>query len=195
MKLFTQHLSPESLAALQILEKSTIQSIISESCDINIGSSILTVQSISIQVNSECFIIIKNDWADTPLQAIDYYFLSADISSSPKNIFYEPNRERLGYNYKNDHTILHLGSERRIAQIEILEDYQKESLEEVQYDAGILITLFDGLQIAIVREQSITGFLEIAHTMEDIKRLTSELKVRLTPRFQHDQFHIHRTII
>ncbi|HEU4951987.1 MAG TPA: hypothetical protein VFT46_08530 [Holophagaceae bacterium] len=177
---YRQHLSEESLEALSVLSESKIQSVLSHSCDIEAGSSILTVVSLSIPIGKRKFLIIENDWADTPRDWINYYFLSARIATSPANIWYESEPGRGGANYKGDHLTLHLGAQNQVARIDVLSAVEMGSRESVHYDAGLLITREDGLKLAIVRQESITGFLRIAYEARDITELTAGLIIRVS---------------
>lgn len=181
---FQQHLSQESLDALSVLLDSRIQSVISHDCDIDAGSSILTVASLSIPIGKSRFVIIENDWADTPKNCIDYYFLSARTAPNPLNIHYEPESGPGGSNYKADHLSLHLGAQAQVTKIDVLFATEIGSEESVCYDAGLVLTREDGLRLAIVRQESISGFLHIAHTEPDIAALTASLEVRLSLVFQ-----------
>ncbi|MBT2867787.1 hypothetical protein JQK19_11095 [Chromobacterium violaceum] len=180
MQNYQQHLSQESLDALSTLLDSKIQSVISHFCDIDAGSSILTVTSLSIPIGKAKFIIIDNDWADTPKNYINYYFLSIRIAANPSNIHYEPEPAPGGANYKADHLSLHLGAQAQVKRIDVLSASEVGPEESVDYDAGLLITREDGLRLAIVRQESISGFLQIAHTETEITTLTTGLDMRLS---------------
>ena len=180
MQDYQQHLSQESLDALSALLDSKIQSVLSHDCDIDAGSSILTVVSLSIPIGKARFVIIENDWADTPKNYIDYYFLSARTAPDPLNIHYEPEPGPGGSNYKADHLSLHLGAQAQVTRVDVLSATEVGSEESAYYDAGLVITREDGLRLAIVRQESISGFLHIAHAEPDIAALTTGLKVRMS---------------
>ncbi len=86
MKSFTALIDKESEKALRELAKSQVQFLFSPSADLNYGSSLITVQNVSIQIGPKRFVIIENDWADTPKEWHDYYILKARISDQPKDI-------------------------------------------------------------------------------------------------------------
>lgn len=180
MKEFSQHLDPVSLDALVALSGSKIQSLLSHDGGIDAGSALITVASISIPMGPDRFLVLENDWADTPQECINYFFLSARIATAPKNIFYNPRPGPGGTCYQSDHLSLHLGSAASVERIGILCATDRGSAESVSYDAGLLIARCDGLEVAIVRQQSIAAFLQIAHTKQDIARVTAGLEVRLT---------------
>lgn len=178
MKEFCQHMDEASIEALSVLLGSNIQSLFSPDCDIDVGSALITVPSVSIPIGPEKFIVLDSDWTDTPEEWINYFFLSARVASAPKDIFYDPNPGPGGANYKADHLSFHLGPTASVQSIEILCATETGLEESVSYDAGLLITRRDGLKFAIVRQQSITAFLQIAHTDQDIARVTTGLDVR-----------------
>jgi len=180
-KLFTQHLDQDSSAALDLLAHSNIQTLMSRWCDVEAGSSILTVSSVSIPLLDGRFVVIKNDWADTPKDALDYYFLSARITSAPHDISFNPHPKPGEANFIGDHLSLNLGAAAQVKKIDVLALEEKSSEEAVHYDAGLLITREDGLKVAVVRAaDSITGFLRIGHKGNDVKDLLSGLNVRLS---------------
>jgi hypothetical protein len=67
-----------------------------------------------------------------------------------------------------------------VERIDVLCATERGAAESVSYDAGLLMTRCDGLAVAIVRQQSIAAFLQIAHTKQDIARVAAGLDVRLT---------------
>ncbi|MDP2305631.1 MAG: hypothetical protein Q8P18_06360 [Pseudomonadota bacterium] len=178
MKLFSQQLDEESERAFEALSRSEIHTVLSASCEIRAGGSVLTVGSISIQIEPERFVVIENDWSDTPIEGIDYYFLSARIASSPKGIYFNPNWRPGGVGYHADHMSLNLGPLSRVARVDILEYCDEGTDESVRHDAGLLITRADGLVLSITREETISGNLEIAHRPEEIARAVSGLTLR-----------------
>ena len=174
----TQRLDEESEKALALLARCKIQTLMSESSDVQVGSSILEVVSVSIQLDKKRFVVIESDWDDTSEEWLDFHCLSVRISGTPKNIRYNPKPPKNGGNYRFDHLSLHLGAEAPVATIEVLEASETGEKESVVYDAGLLITRQDGLRLAIVRAESILGSLQIAHTPMDIRVLTDGLAVR-----------------
>ncbi|WP_185814677.1 hypothetical protein [Xanthomonas sp. SS] len=180
MKEFRQHMDEASIEALNVLLGSRIQSLISPDCDLDLGSTLITVASISIPIGPERFIVLENEWTDTPEEWINYFFLSARIATAPKDIFYDPNPGPGGAKYKADHLRFHLGPRENLERVDVLCATEAGSVESVSYDAGLIITMRDGLKFAIVRQQSIAALLQIAHTEQDIARATAGLDVRCT---------------
>ena len=74
VKQYIQQLSEASCEALQLCVGQPIQSVMAPSADLRLGSSTVTTQSVSIRVGVREFLVIENDWADTPVEYHDYYF-------------------------------------------------------------------------------------------------------------------------
>jgi len=178
MKEFQGSLDQESIQALSSLLHKNIQTIYSCNSAIEYGSSIITVNTLSIPIGKK-FLIVNNDWADTPSEGVDYYFLSVRLSNKPHQIFYDPNPGPNQGHFKPDHLSLNLGPLLPVIKIEIFSYSEVGSEECVKYDAGLMLTRSDGRRIAIIREKSITGFLQIAHTEENIMKITKGLNVRV----------------
>ena len=67
----------------------------------------------------------------------------------------------------------------KVNKVSVLEDEYAGAKESVLYDAGLLIEQDNGNKVAIVRQESISGFLEIAHSKSDVESLTKDLRIRL----------------
>ena len=178
MKIYRQQYSDQSIAALEDLVGSEIGSILSPWCDIDYGSSLLLTSHLSIGLEPRKFLILENDWSDTPIEYHDYYFMEAKIANVPLDInVKDEGNEHL--TYITDHITLRLGGNSVVNRVSVLEDEYIGEKEGVLYDAGILIEQDNGNKVAIIRQESITGFFEIAHSKSDIESLTKDLKVRV----------------
>ncbi|EGI76020.1 hypothetical protein [Hylemonella gracilis] len=177
----SQRFDLESESALKQLAGAEIHTLLSESCDIAIGESLLEVMSVSIPIfGGRSFIVIESDWADTPKDWLDYHLLSVRVAKAPRGIYYNHNAPKGGVNYRSDHLSIRLGAVARVSSIQILEAFEQGASESVVYDAGLIVTRSDGLRFAIVRAQSIRGSLNVAHAPRDIEQLTQGLAVRWT---------------
>ncbi|WP_374539251.1 hypothetical protein [Chitinimonas taiwanensis] len=176
----SQRFDIESETALRMLASSEIQTLLSESCEIRIGESILEVMSISIPIGGGKFIVIESNWADTPNDWLDYHLLSVRVANAPRSIYYSDKPPKNGANYRLDHLSVHLGEVARVSSIQILEASDQSVSDSVVYDAGLLVTRVDGLRFAIVRTDSIIGALNIAHRPQDIEQITRGLAARAT---------------
>jgi len=179
MKSFTELIDKESEKALRELAKSQVQFLFSPSADLNYGSSLITVQNVSIQIGPKRFVIIENDWADTPKEWHDYYILKARISDQPKDIKVNESENGKNWTYVMDHLSFHLGRLEKVSGVVVIEDQYSGEQESVHYDAGLVIELNNSKRLSIVREQSITGFLEIAYTSQEVQDSISGLKQRV----------------
>ncbi len=179
MKSFTELIDKESEKALRELVKSQVQVLYSPSAHINFGSSLITVKNVSIQIGPKRFVIIENDWADTPKEWHDYYILKARISDRPKDIKVNESKNGKNWTYVMDHLSFHLGRLEKVTRVVVIEDQYSGEHESVQYDAGLLIEFNNNKRLSIVREQSITGFLEIAYISQEVQDSISGLKQRI----------------
>ena len=180
MDRFIRHLDEASLEAIDALRASNIQTLMSPDCDATAGSAVITVGAVSIPLQSGRFFILENDWADTPKEWIDYFMLTARTASEPHTVTFVPESGSGTAAYRADHMMLRLGASMGIERIDVFCAEEDGTNESVSYDAGIRVVRQDGTSFAIVREMSITGFLQIAHTEQDVAELTAGLHVRRT---------------
>lgn len=181
MTSFIQHIDQESDAALSLLSKSEIQFVYSAWCEVRAGSSTLTVKTAFIQVSARRFMSIETDWLFTSdLDGLHHHELVIRSVSRPGTIFYEPDRPPGGANFKADHTSLFLGAKRKVSQVDVLVAKEVGQDETSEYDAGLVITRDDGLQLALVRTESIAGLMYLAHEYAEIKTLLESLTIRRT---------------
>lgn len=178
MRVFSQRLDDASRQALQELVGAPIQFVLSPSCDVEAGHAVLQAMSVSIPLGPRRFAVIESDWADTPEEQLDYHCLAVRMEDAPRSIAYAPDPPKHGGNYRFDHLSLHLGAASRVRAIEVLQASAQGETESVVYDAGLRITRDDGLQLALVRLESILGALRIGHTPADVARLSEGLAVR-----------------
>ncbi len=74
MKSYTQHLDDKSEEALENSLGKNIGFLFPE-VNLYTNSEGFSTSSVSISLDQKSYLIIDNDWADTPDEAIDYYFL------------------------------------------------------------------------------------------------------------------------
>jgi hypothetical protein len=184
MNEFHQYLDQESLDGLLDLLGSEIQMLLSPDGEIWVnlgdGHNDLHVSSVSIPIGRDRFVVVRADWIDTPVDAIDYCILSVRIASTPLGIWYNSGIEPDGvnYNYKADHLSLHLGAVGQVAKIYVLSNSGAGPEELVHCDIGLIIVRADGVRFALVWK-FFGHCLCIAYTQPDIERLTAEYSVRL----------------
>ena len=171
MKTTRARIDHESAAALKALLNSTVGTLLSPHAEMRHGSSIIAVKHVSIPLAEDRFVVIECEWDETAA-GYDYCQLSARLTEQPKDI------ERRRRAWK--HFSFSLGTSQAVAAVEVLEAELVGEKEALRFDAGIRITLQDGAQTAIVRQESIAGLLEFAALPEDNAWLTSDLQTRLT---------------
>ena len=170
MKTTCARIDHESAAALKALLNSTVGTLLSPHAEMRYGSSIIAVKHVSIPLSEDRFVVIECEWDETAA-GYDYYRLSARLAEQPKDI---EHRRRAW-----KHFSFSLGASQVVAAVEVLEEQLLIEEEALRFDAGVRITLQDGMQITIVRQESIAGLLEFAALPEDNAELASDLQTRL----------------
>lgn len=173
-------------AALSLLSTSEIQFVYSQWCDVQAGRSTLTIQAAYIPIATARFISIETDWLlTTEPDGLHHHALVVRELSRPGEIFYEPHRLPGGANYRSDHTSLLLGAACPVARVDVLCAKETGETQTSEYDAGLLVTRRDGLRLAFVRQESISGFMQLAHDETGIAALTEGLTVRRSCALGH----------
>ena len=170
MKTTRASIDRESETALKALLNRPVGTLLSPHAEMRHGSSIIAVKHVSIPLAEDRFVIIECEWDETA-KGYDYCQLSARLADDPKNI------EHRRQTWK--HFSFSLGASQTVAAVEVLEAELVGAKETLRFDAGIRITLQDGVQTAIVRQESIAGLLEFAALPEDNAWLTGDLQTRL----------------
>lgn len=85
MKLFAQQMNGQAEKSLAAALGKNIGFLFPE-VNISTNSEGFTTSSVSISLDHKSYLIIDNDWVDTPDEAIDYYLLDASLSDIPKDI-------------------------------------------------------------------------------------------------------------
>lgn len=179
MKKYVKYIDDESVKALEKTLGMSVQSVLAPSARLYIGGSFVITQSVSMRIGVREFLILQNDWTDTPNEYLHYYFLGATISDRPKDILVKEQKSNACWSYFMDHFSLQLGARSRVVSIQVLESGCIGENESVAYDAGVLFCLENGRKFSITREESISGFLQISHAQKDIKDAISGLNIRL----------------
>jgi hypothetical protein len=176
-----QKLDSKSEASLKKSIGRSIQTIMSGNFEMDVNMKIIISTTISIGLSKNEYLIISNDWVDTPEEAIDYYFLDAKIEKVPADIKTkdDPNLKNSLIHYPNFSSIS-LGVSNELIEVNIYEKEHEGDEEVVLYDSGILFTRQDQLSFLIKNDDSITGYLKIIIDPEQIGKELSDLKLRLT---------------
>jgi len=176
MNLYTEHISNAGLESLKNLADSRIQSLLSSHSEWRINGHYFLVPEVSIRLGPKRFLIINNEWKDTPKDFINYYKLEASIADRPQRIKVEPYRDC--WSYHLDHMTFALGRKQGIKSVSVLEDQYTENRESVRYDSAIHIVLEHENQVLISPDQSISGLLTITTDLTEIEADISTLKTR-----------------
>lgn len=176
MKIFTQQIDEKSEKALETCLGKNVGFIFPE-VNLYTYSEGFTTSSVSVSLDHKCYLIIENDWADTPDEAIDYYFLSATLSDKPKNIKVTEHTGK-GWLHHNLSS-LNTGDYNIVSKVTIYEYSEVCELESVRYDAAILFEFENEIQMLLSREESISGFIEVNYKQEVIKEILNTMKPRI----------------
>lgn len=179
MKTYTQEIDSVSQLAFKKLAECCLQFLYSPSVDLRLGSSCLLVYCVSIQIGKKEFVVVTNEWADTPKEYHNYYFLKARIEDRPRDVAVYNSSDGSEWTYKMDHFSMCIGAVTNVKSVEILSDKYEGTKEAVEYDAGVLVNLEDQKRILILREESISGLLNVVTDSEEIREIVSDLEVRL----------------
>ena len=170
MKTTRARIDHESAAALKALLNHPVGTLLSPHAEMRHGSSVIAVKHVSIPLAEDRFVVIECEWDETAA-GYDYCHLSARLTDKPKDI------EQRRRAWK--HFAFSLGASQTVAAVEVLEEQLLIEEEALHFDAGVRITLQDGMQITIVRQESIAGLLEFAALPQDNAELASDLQTRL----------------
>lgn len=166
---------------MSLLSTCDIHTLMSESCHVEVGTTIFQVLSISIplgkQLGKSRFIVIEGHSGETPKERLLYNCFSLRVTEAPKGFRY--NKRRDCYRFDHLSLRLHTGP---VTTIELLERFKKGKKESVACDAGLIITRKDKLnefKIALVCKGPIFATIDIAHTPTDIQKVTEGMTVRV----------------
>ena len=142
---------------------------------LSVSSDGVLTSSVSISLGHKSYLIVENDWADTPIAALNYYLLSASLSDRPKDIKVT---EDTGPGWLHHFaSTLDTWSPTIVDRIAIYEFSEAFEDETVNYDSAILIS-YEAGQVLLSPEQSISGFIEINYKQKDIKEILDTMRLR-----------------
>ncbi len=175
MKLFIQQIDEKSEIALENCLGKNVHFAFPEIILFTYSEG-FTTSSVSIELGHKSYLILENDWSDTPIEALDYYFFSASLSDKPKDIKVTAHNGN-GWIHHNL-SMLRTGDYNTVARISIYEFSESFELESVQYDAAMLFEFENETQILLSREESISGFIEVNYKPDVIKKILNTMKLR-----------------
>ncbi|HCA59043.1 MAG TPA: hypothetical protein DEP46_13805 [Blastocatellia bacterium] len=133
------------------------------------------VSSVSISLGHRSYLIIENEWADTPIGFMDYYSFSASLSDRPKDIRVT---EDTGPGWLHHHvSTIHTWSPTIIDKITVYETSDSFEEEAIRYDSAILFD-YEAGQILLTPDRSITGYIAINYKPNVIIEIIATMKYR-----------------
>ena len=179
MKEFGSRISVEGMSILESMLENGIQCLFSPSFEIHYKSpQIITTRSISIPIERKKYVVIESDWEETPEDAIDFYFISVNLSEKPKGIKVTENNDHTDWIHHHPLSQLCLGAISKVQNIKVFEYEEIGEQEKVIFDSAIIIEREDGIKICITHEHSIKGELEVIFLNEEIERVRSQMKLK-----------------
>ena len=180
VKIFTQYMSDLALTSLHDCIGIPIKGIYCPGATIAIGTKMAQFKSASIPLGHRRYLVISNDWADTPIEAIDYYFLDAVITDRPKGINVSDSKSGRLLGWEHHHPLCHFlfGQESRIFRIEVFYSVNPAEEEQAEFDSAIRFSLESGFEFCFSPSESISGEIEINFDTSLIKDLLEPMHLR-----------------
>jgi hypothetical protein len=177
---FVSHLSDIALSNLRHCVGIPIQGIFCPGVEIRAGETTAKMESISIPVGPKNYLVITNNWADSTIEAIDYYLMNTTLADRPRNISVsEPSSMGIqGWIHHSPFSHFRFGPQSRIKQIDVFCIYMPGNLEHVEYDSALHFTLESDFEFCVSPEQSISGQLELNFEKSIISQILSPMKLR-----------------
>ncbi len=188
-----EQLKPADEQGLLALSKSHVQVAYLDYVSLEQSHSSIQFSSCLLLLDDAQMLKISNDWGETPNDWLDYYFLKVELLPQAERKSVEMVDGQLVFPewpYEQHRNSFCTGAEQKVVEVQVLEYTESGEQESVQYDAGLLVKLGNGAEIAIVRELSISGALNMAYEKEGIKSLMADLSPRLI--FRNGNFEVYR---
>ena len=198
-KAFERRIDSDSENILRKCVGRQINSILAGGFEVSTVYRRIQSTDVSIPVDDESYLIIGNDWYETPIHAVNFFQLSMRLSDHPKDIetkkilegvkktrpqvAFDTDLENMLASKKGlmlypNHSQLHLRERAPIKSIAILERSCEEEKESVVYDCGVMFTMSTSERICIVVQDSIAGLFEISFSDEDVDAVLRECNVK-----------------
>ncbi len=176
--LYEARLSEETIAALRSILGETIYQIYAPTLEM--GGKWALAPSLSLHREGVGYVVIENEWMETPTEFIDYWQISARRSQSPKDI-----KTRIGENgagdilYYPSHINLAF-SESAINRIAVHEETWSniENQESVAYDHALIFYREDGYRFCISAYPTNQDTLEYTEDENAIDSIVEAHKLR-----------------
>ncbi len=180
MEIFTENIGKIGEKALRKSIGEYIQHIKSGGFEIRLENDFIQSSTISINLDCEKYLTISNDWADTPIEYTNYYFLKVRIEKKPVNIRTEYDEEWGWDVITSPHSSISFGASSLVSEILVFEKNFIGESETVNFDSAILFKREDGIKFLIKTVDDISGELKIVleekHIEKELEGLTERLK-------------------
>lgn len=174
MKQYVRQLSEESESALRTAIGKSVGFLFPDAC-LDVSREGAVVSSVSISLGHKSYLIVENEWYDTPIGYMHYYSFSALLSDRPKDIRVTVDT---GPGWLHHHlSSIHTWSPTIIGKITIFETSESFEEEVIKYDSAILFD-YEAGQILLTPERSITGYIEINHKPDAITEIIATMNYR-----------------
>ena len=178
MKKYQEHIGKEGEKILKSAIGKQIQVLWSPGFTLDLDHPNIVTNSLSIGLDSKEYLIIDNDWYDTPNNYLDIYTMEVSLSDEPAGI--EVTKKESGGNIIHyPVSSLCLGKSSSIATIKVFEIIEELEEESVEFDAGILFIREDNLQFFVTPERTISGALEIISNITEIESNIESMRERV----------------
>ncbi len=175
MKVFQEQNTEEKLQELVGIIGRTIQQLFLPEISIDVPQKSIKFFSCSIPIE-ENYLIIQNDWNDTPKEYLDYYNLKILLSATSKDLKIEKYGDTEAFSYPT--STISLGAASPISKIEIYQYEENGDDESVLYDRAIIISRDDSLQILFTVDDNIAGQVEFSSNDKLISEVREDLRCR-----------------
>ena len=176
MNLFQEQNSEENLQQLTGVIGRTIQQLFLPEISIDVSQKSIQFSSCSIPIEGT-YLIIQNDWNDTPKEYLDYYHLKIFVSTAPKDLKIEKKKGMKAFSYPT--STISLGVASPISKIEIYQYEEDGDDESVLYDRAIIVSRDDDLQILFTVDDTIAGQVEFSSDDNLISEVRNKLSLRV----------------
>ena len=180
MEVITYQLEAGSEKALKSLLSNSIVDIRCSCVSLTYMSPVITCSFMSIRLSNNKFLTLEFDWGETQIGRNDVYYLEAELTDTPSKVQAKVSEDGKNWHYHSDHFCYDLGYCEKASAVKILcETYEDEnSNERISYDAGLVIVLESGKELALVHQDSIMAGLEFSSLPEVNRELVAPYVVR-----------------
>jgi len=163
------------IALIQRLVGLPVTTLLCSSVDVN--ECFVRAPYFAFSLNKNEFLIIDNDWDETPKNYLEYYKMGISVSDSLGNV--EVTDFEGFKNVLDGVCTVQLGPRRKIISVSIREQRGQGDQESIHCDAGLIFRFEDGSCFYIAPEDSISGYLEFSSNREAVTELENLRPERL----------------